>query len=628
MQLTYRNAGYASATVDYQIKRDEGLMIVTFLISEGPRVMIRAITFFGNDAVDRDSLLLFFEKDRSGLFGRGELPFVQSNVEAAVDEIRQRYITLGYLDVVVEGPRLTFVEDRSRVDISVIIREGLQYRIQRIDIRGDVLPDALDDLDSLRRKMIGQPYFNRRKLMLQTQLLEIYGNRGYPDTEVDVNRQPPTEPGQVLLDVLINSGPFVTISGIEVRGNKRTRTSFIRNRMRLKPGAPYNLDLQKESFRDLYKTGIFSKVDFQLEKSDVPGKRVLVVMVEEAPAKELYFEPGWGSYELLRLRVGFREKNLFGTGRIFGSEATGSAKARSLLVRLSDPFFLNTDIRADLDTFYNHRIEPSFTREDIGMSFSLIKDLTDNLMTTAKYTIRKTDISNTDNVEDKGSDQNYDFASLGIQANYDTRNDLFFPTEGQRTFAALEQADQSLGSDVNFTRLTGGARFFFRLAQNTVLGLRYTSGLIIPTRDQVTIPLAERFFNGGENTVRSFKESELGPRDTANDPAGGYGFNVFNIELRRRIIGNFTGSLFFDYGNVSPNRARQEQGKPPYDRRSDVISDTLNDFFKGFRPGVGFGFQYQLPVGPARIDFAFNPDRDKRRDEDFFVFHFAVGMAF
>ena len=58
------------------------------------------------------------------------------------------------------------------------------------------------------------------------------------------------------------------------------------------------------------------------------------------------------------------------------------------------------------------------------------------------------------------------------------------------------------------------------------------------------------------------------------------------------------------------------------------MSDTFSQYFKDFRTGVGFGLQYQLPVGPARVDFAFNPDQDTDRDEDFFVFHFSVGMAF
>ena len=627
MQISYRKAGYALATVDYKIEREGAQTKVTFIISEGPRTIIRNITFSGNAAISRDELLPFFEKSRTSLIGKGEPIFLKSDVDAAVDDIRQLYITRGYLDVVVKEPRLEFSEDRGWVDILVAIREGIQYRIHSITTLGDVTADAAGELDRIRKEMIGQPYYNRKRLLLQTQVIEIYGNLGYPDANIDVNRQPPKEPGQVELNVLIDSGPLVTISDIEIRGNERTRTKFIRNRIQLRPGERYDLALQKESFRDLYKTGIFSKVDFQLEETDARDKRVLVVQVEEAPAKELFFEPGWGSYELLRLKVGFREKNLFGTGHIFLSEATGSFKAYSLVGRLSDPFFLNTDIRADLTAFYSHRIEPSFTRDDIGMTFSLTKDLTDHLKGSAQYMIRNTGLSDLGE-EEKNLDDNYDFASITLQTAYDTRNDIFFPTSGQRIFASVEQADKSLGGDLNFTRLTGGTRFFFHLARYTVLGFRYTTGLIIPERDQITIPLAERFFNGGENTVRSFKETELGPQDDSNDPTGGYGFNVLNIELRQRIVGNFTGSLFFDYGNVSPNRSRQEQGKPPYDGRSDLISDTLDDYFKGFRAGVGFGFQYLLPIGPARVDFAFNPDPAKKRNEDSFVFHFSIGMAF
>ena len=626
MQLAYRKTGYAFAEVDYQIEKKD-ITKVTFIISEGPRVVIRNITFSGNQAFKNDVLQAYFEKDHTGLFGMGELPFVRSEVDSAVDQILQSYIAQGYLDVVIEAPKLEFTEDRSLVDCDITIQEGVQYTVFRVDLYGDVISDATNDLDRIRQELIGTPYFNRKKLLLQTQVLEVYGNHGFADAVVEVKRQASEKPEQVVLDVSINSGPLITISAIEIRGNQRTRPDFIRNRIRLKPGDRYDLALQKESFRDLYKTGIFSKVDLELEKTDMPEHRVLVVSVEETRSKELFFEPGWGSYEKLRLRVGFRENNLFGTGRIFGTQATGSLKAQSLVGNLSDPFFFNTDIRADLTAFYNRRIEPSFTRRDVGMSFSLTKYLTDNLLSTGEYTIRNTDISNVDEFEEE-SEGSYDYASLKFQGTYDTRNDIFFPTSGQRIFASAEQADEFLGGEINLTRLTGGARYFYQLTRSTVIGARYTTGLIVPGRDEVTLPLSERFFNGGENTVRSFKESELGPQDPDGDPTGGYGFNVINIELRQRLIGNLIGTVFVDVGNIAPNRSRQEQGKPPYDSRSDIISDTFNDFFKGFRPGVGFGFQYLLPVGPARIDFAFNPDYDADRDEDFFVFHFSVGTAF
>jgi outer membrane protein assembly complex protein YaeT len=627
MLLAYREAGYAFAEIDYQIETIQEATTVTFLISEGPRVIVRDIILSGNNAFDDDTLKAYFEKDRSGLLGEGELLFLRSNVASAAAEIRRRYLSEGYLDAAVEDPLLQFSNDRSQVAISVTIAEGIQYRVHRIDFRGDIPGELQGELEKLRQELINQPYFNRRKLFLRTGILEIYGNYGYPDAEVQIDRQSAGDPGQVVLAVSINSGRQVTVVAVEIRGNQRTRAGFIRNRIRLKPGERYNLAMQRQSFRDLYRTGIFSKVDFKLEATEASTKRVLVVIVEENRAKELFFEPGWGSYEQLRLRVGFQEKNLFGTGRIFRTEAGVSLKARTLTGTLADPFFLNTDIKADLTAFYNHREEPSFTREDLGMTFALNKQLTDNILSIVQYTIRDTDVSDVDRFAAQ-SEGDYKYAGIKGQLTYDTRNDIFFPTSGQRFFAAAEQADELLGSGINLTRLSGGARVFFHPARNTVVGVRYTAGLLLPGRDEVSLPLSERFFNGGENTVRSFKESELGPKDPSGNPVGGFGRNVINVELRQRLIGNLVGTVFFDYGNIAPNRTREERGEQAFDSRSDVISDTLDDFFSDFRPGIGFGLQYLLPVGPARVDFAFNPDHSSRRDEDSFVFHFSVGMAF
>jgi len=627
MELAYRNAGYAFAVVNYQIEKKETVPKITFLISEGPRVIVRDVIPIGNQALDDETIMGYFQKDRSGLFGKDELVFVRSKAAAAADEIRRYYTTQGYLDAVVGASEFDFTENRSQVNITIRIQEGIPYTVHRIEISGDGIEGAQEDLDQIRRELINQPYFKRKRLLLQTRILEVCGNYGYPDAVVEIDRRAAGEPGQVALDANISSGPRVSIAAIEIRGNERTRPNFIRKRMRLKPGDRYNLALQKESFRDLYRTGIFSKVDFELEKTEDPAKRVLVVVVAETHAKELFFEPGWGSYEKLRLRVGFQKKNLFGTGRIFRTQATGSLKARGLNGSLTDPFFFNTDIKANLTGFYNHRDEPSFTREDIGMAFALTKYLTDNVLSTAEYMIRSTDISDVFEFNEQ-SEGDYTYASIKGQVTYDTRNDLFFPTTGQRLFGSAEQAGEFLGGSINLTRLTGGVRLFFNLARYTVLGVRYTTGLLLPGQGEVTLPLSERFFNGGENRVRSFKESELGPKDPSGDPVGGYGFNIFNLELRQRLIGNIIGTVFLDYGNVAPNRSRLERGLQAYDSRSDVISDTLDDFFKDFRPGVGFGLQYLLPIGPARFDFAFNPDHSSQRDEDSFVFHFSIGTAF
>jgi outer membrane protein insertion porin family len=627
MELAYRKAGHAFATVDYQIEQVAKELVVTFTINEGPRVILQKIDIAGNATIARQTLMPFFEEGKSGLFGQGQLLFIKSNIESALSQIRDFYISQGYRDVVVGDAHYSFSDDRTEATVTVSIEEGLQYVVHDILFQGDLIPKAEDNLKKSRQELIGKPYFSRRRLILRSRLLEIYGNLGYPNTLVDVKEQQGTEPGMVVLAAEITKGPRVTISEILIRGNDKTKEKFIRNRLRLKPGGRFKLKWQQRSFRNLYKTGLFSKVDLYLEKQEGTDRWPLVVEVTEVPAKEVYFEPGWGSYELLRLKAGFQEKNLFGTGRIFGLEAIGSLKAQSLVARLSDPWFLNTKTKADLTGFYSRREEPSFTRKDQGGTLFFTRTLTNRVKATGGYGFRQTDVSDVDSqIEDEDEDDDvtdYDYASLKAQATYDSRSDLFFPVRGQRSFLSAEYADSFLGSDIKLTRLTAGVRYFISLTQSTVLAMRYRTGLIVPGKDDGYLPIAERFFNGGENTVRSFKQSELGPQDANGDPVGGLANNVINIELRQRLIGNLTGSLFLDFGNVSPNRTRAKN-----DKWSDIMSDTFSQYFKDFRTGVGFGLQYQLPVGPARVDFAFNPDRDSDRDEDFFVFHFSVGMAF
>lgn len=629
MVLAYRQEGFAFAAVDYRIEPTPEKTILTFTASEGPRVFVDQIEISGNAALDRKDLLPFFEQNTPGLFGQGRLRFIKSDIAAAMTGIQNHYLSRGYRDVVIDAPLFSFSSDRTRATVTLHIREGVQYVVHDIVVLGDTLPEIGHFLDQSRRETIGQPYFSRKRWLLRSRLLELYGNAGYPDATVVVLEQPGSDPGMIVLEAQITPGPLVTVSGIRVTGNEKTAPGFIHSRILLKPGDRFNLGLQQKSFRNLYQTGLFSKIDLHLEKQATGSERPLVAAVTEVPARELYVEPGWGSYEQLRVKTGYRNKNLFGTGRIFGLDAAASLKAQGLTTYLSDPWFLGTDVKADLPVAYSRREEPVYTRRDMEGALLFSKKLTRRLQANGGYAFRMTDVSDIDPAAiTADAPTDYAYGEVRAQITWDSRDDLFYPTRGQKSVIAVEHADTLLGSDITLTRLTGGVRWFIPLPHSVILGLRWRTGLIIPGSDDFNLPIAERFFTGGENTVRSFKQSELGPRDETGDPTGGLAFNVFNLELRRRLIGNLTGSVFLDCGNVSPNRTPAETGAPPYASRSDILSDTFDQYFKDFRTGVGFGLQYQLPIGPARIDFGFNPDRDRKREEDSFVVHFSVGMAF
>ncbi len=628
MEFAYRQAGFAFAVVDYRIEEAPEGIRATFAITEGPRVLLEGVAPVGNSAFGDDELRRFFEPERIRLFDPGPPVLIRSEIAAAVAAITDHYRDHGYLDIAIDAPDIRFSEDRSRATVHLSIREGPRHVIREIILEGEIPEETRRPLASLREELTGQPMVARRRGILQNRIEEIFAEQGRPDTTAAVRQVSAGENGDVVLAVAITSGEVVSIREITVSGNARTRESLIRSRVQMQPGERYRRSAERETFRELYRTGLFSTVAVGLAE-EKGAERTLAVAVVEAPAREVFVEPGWGSYELLRLRVGFRENNLLGHGVRLGTEAKVSVMGQGLNANLTDPFFLDTQTSASLAGFFTHREEPSFTQQELGGSLFFSRSLAQHLTATAGYRLKTVALSQIDAEEiAEASDRDYDLGSVKALATYDDRDNIFFPTRGRRGTFSVEHAAIALGGDVGFTRFRAGLRGFFGLTSATVVGLRYDTGLILPAAGEVAVPVSERFFNGGENTVRSFNQSELGPADEGGKPTGGLAYNVLSVELRQRLVGNFIGTLFLDLGNVAPNRTPSEQGQDAYDSRSRIVSDTFSDYFKDFRAGIGVGLQYLLPVGPARLDAAFNPDRDTGRNEERYAIHFSVGMAF
>jgi outer membrane protein insertion porin family len=629
MQAAYLQAGFAFASVDYTYEKKGDLVQVVFKVEEGPQVFIEHIKFEGNKTIPSDTLHGFFQGN-SGSWGKEQrVIFNESELMAAVSRIRDYYKGEGFFDVNVEKPVLSFTENRTGVDITIPIEEGPKYIINKVILSGDILPELSAELEKIQGELVGKPYYVRRKLLLRSSLEEAYDAIGYADAEFDIEMEKLDEPGRVNLLAAISSGEKVVIGEIVISGNDKTRASFIRDRVQFKPGDIYTNARRRESFRKLFDSGLFSKIDIKLSKPHTDNIRDLEVTVRELPTREYYVEPGWGSYERLRLRAGVFEKNLFGTGRDARIDGLISTKDENITLGYTDPWLLQTDITMNVPIYYDNRDEPSYTSEEIGFSVLFSRKFGANLTLATGYQYQVTQLSNlAPDAILQEEQENYNKGTIGIQATWDTRDDIFYPAKGLRLFGGVDISLPALGSEIDFGRITLGCRYFFELPQEYILGLRATTGLIIPLGNQSFIPISERFFNGGDTTVRSYQHSELGPKDENNEPTGGLGYNVFSVELRKRFYKNFAATLYVDAGNVAPNRSLLDRNFVPYSSRSDLMNDTFNDFFNDFKYGIGIGLQYLLPVGPVRIDVAYNPDPEKIWHEDTWVYHFSLGMAF
>jgi outer membrane protein assembly complex protein YaeT len=629
MRSKYLQSGFAFVQVDYLYEKTEEYIQVTFDVQEGPQVFVENIFFQGNRHMASDSLSGFFRETDDSLIKKQKSVFVESVIRDSINSMRDHYRGEGFADVIVKEPDLAFTADRAGVKITITIEEGPQYIISDLKLSGDLIPELTPELAKIKKDILRKPYYVRQKLFLRISLEEAYDTLGYADADIVVEAVRLEEPGRIIMLAGITSGERVVIDEVVVSGNENTKTSFIRDRVVLKPGDIYTRAKRTESFRNLYESGLFAKIRIEPQVQGDDGRRVLAVEVEELPTREYYIEPGWGSYERLRLRAGALEKNLFGSGKNGRLDGLVSTKGETFIVSYIDPWLLQTRITMNVPLSYERREEPSYTSKETALSVLLSRKFGRNLTLSTGYKFKMTQLLdvNEDTPLEKGEDD-YNQGTLGLQAVWDTRDDIFFPSKGMRIAGGFDISLPALGSEVEFSRITLGWRYFIGLPREYILGLRVTTGLIIPVSDQFFIPISERFFNGGDNTVRSYKHSQLGLKDENNEAIGGLGYNVFSIELRKRIYKNFAGTLYVDAGNVSPNRSLLERGMLPYTDRSELMDDTFGDFFSDFKFGVGFGLQYVLPVGPLRFDLAYNPDPEEVWHEDSWVFHFSLGMAF
>lgn len=597
----YHSQGFPQATVEYRIEVESGHAVVTLVVVEGPQILLRNVAFTGNQHFSSEELRALLESPRRGLLGMGSQVFAESDIASLADSIALAYYRDGFLDVRVEEPEIEPVLDGAQRDVRITLHEGIRYRVTRFDLAG-YTAFTREELQASLATMIGLPYSARRSYEARARIQELYAEQGYSSTRVAIQAVLEGDEGSMVLQADIEEGPQVRLRSIRVTGNEDTRESFILERIPLEPGDLLKLSAQRTGSRRLFGTGLFEKVEMQV---DGDGElRDLVIEVEELPSVEVSLSPGYGSYEQLRLKAGILERSFLGTGRLVRAEALVSQVGETLQAGITDPWFLGTEVTADLAGNYRRREEPSFTVQDSGVGTFLKRALGPDWAILVGYQFRLSQTSDVD-VAQANLAEDLLIGSASIELTTDTRNDFFNPSEGYRASVRVEYGDRFLASELDFFRTQFTASYSLRLLQDLVLALHAQTGFVIPLYDTDVIPLQERFFNGGERTVRAFKESELGPADAFGEPLGGETLNVANAEFRYQITDEFQIAAFYDIGNVGLD----------FDR-----------YFHDFRGGPGAGLRYLLPIGAVRLDAGFNPTR--RRGEDSFVVHLSVGMAF
>ncbi len=612
IKALYRSEGFYLAEVDYRIDPvKEGEVNVTFLIHEGIKVKVGRISFIGNR--------VFSEKDLKKVMKTKEwsiLSLITKRgiyddflLERDINAILAKYYDNGYVRAEVGPPQVEVSQDKEWIYITIPIKEGEQYRVGKVDVAGDLIRSKIELLEDLRTKE-GALYSRSAVSRDISRLAEIYGDEGY--AFVDVKPLTRIDDRKRVVDVTFNitKGEKVYIERIDIKGNTRTRDKVIRRELEVYEGEPYSATGIKRSKRNLNRLGYFDEVKITSKPGSAPDRMVLEVDVKERPTGAIAAGAGYSSVDHFIISTSISENNLFGTGRKVKLEATLSSTTKRYDISFTEPWLLDRPISAGFDLFRLDREYPDFTRYsnggDVRFGFKVYKDTNLFLMYKLEE-VEVKDVASDASVIIKEQEGRRVESSITTSLTRDTRNSFFDPTEGSKVELSVEFAGGPLDGDTNFAKYVITGDKYFPMPKDTTLRVRGILGYVHSFGGK-SIPVYERFFLGGINTLRGFKTRSIGPKDeVTGEVIGGDKEIVLNLEYIFPLFKEqrVKGLVFFDAGNAY-----------------DVGEFDLGDI----RTSAGFGIRWLSPIGPLRLEWGYVLDR--KAGEESSQFEFAVGATF
>ena len=555
------------------------------------------------------------------------------------------YRNNGFLEAKVTLQAIELVENGAFADILIRVDEGEPTRVDVVGFEGTG-PVAEDRLAKGLRLRPGVP-FNPTLISADVYAMKReYFEKGYVAVEIDDSVT--VDGKSVRLFYRIAPGPVVTIRRIEIRGNRLTKDYIIERELVVKEGEPFRLSKAIETQRNLFETGLFTEAEILPESLDAKS-RTVDVAVRVRERKSAYFEVGFGVGNILGSRVTgeWGDKNLFGRGKKLRLKAEysfglfeggvvdfGNIDPKVKYYRYDAEFGERHIFGSQFLLGINAYLEKDATVEAIiirtrGVAVGGLRHLTPRTDLLLRLLAERIEREATD----VGSERSNSRLVAGALS-HDARDFILDPRKGGYRDIRFELAGGVLGGDNDFYTLNTTLQKYWTKRRSSVIALRTRVGFAdaYGSSKDTGVPVENRFFTGGGNSVRGFKENSLGPTAVLDPESasptetviGGRLLLLGNAEVRFPIPFfsryRFSGAVFADGGNVWSSLGSVDlEDFRLYAGKGDVTEDD-------FRYSVGVGLRYNTPVGPIRLDYGMPIKKD---DTDRFgLFHVSLGQSF
>lgn len=656
----YNDQGYVNALVDYAVTVEaNNQAVVTLDINEGGRLLIKKISFEGNKAFTegelRDQIATKEEWLFSFLTNRGVLDRDVLTNDVAL--LSQFYNDHGYVEHKIDDPVL--LRARDGLELVFRVHEGPQYRVGKVEIGGELIQDGREMLKAVKLTT-GQIFRGSRLREDITKLEEIYANKGFAFRQIDPVTHVNSVQKTVDVALVITKGPPVYFNRVLVAGNTKTRDKVVRRELLTNEQELFSANKITQSRNALQRTGYFEDVQLTTKKTGQPDTIDLLVDVKEGPTGAFQVGAGFSSGDGFLFNANISEKNLMGRGQgVTGNFSIGSSR-QDFIVNINEPYFMDSKVAMGLEGFNTEREFSDFDERKLGFGVNSSYPLKDFRMPFFGRPRNERPIGS-DELPGSDSPTFWDYMRGGLAydlthenisgvsasapesikseegksltsavtpgISYDSRDHFFAPTEGTKSAFAVKVA--GLGGDSRFIKSDVSGRWHYPLLKDPKWGgsyvlalggsVGYGIGLAERNNGKKDLPLFERYFLGGINSIRGFAERSVGPRVESNCPKadeppgpckdtdviGGDRAMVFNTEILFPIMEQYgiRGVAFFDVGNA--------------------FSEAEGFSFGDLRKSVGAGVRWMSPFGPLRVELGF--PLNKKPDDETSVLGFSIG---
>jgi translocation and assembly module TamA len=493
----------------------------------------------------------------------------------APEQIREALQPFGYYQVEIDSALSRDEGAQSAWVATYRIDPGEQVVIGDVDYV--LAGEAVDDVDfpQIFGLLEGTALTHAQWEAAKDELLFAAAERGYLDARLEHSRIV-VDPDRNTADVEVrfDSGSRYYFGPVRFRQDM-LRPEYLRRFVGLEAGAPYNQSAVLRLQTSLLDTDYFSRVEMvpMLEEAD-PETHIVPLEVHISPNERDKYRAGIGFATDIgpKLTLDWTRRWVNRRGHRAKAELVLAPKYQSVLgeywVPLKKPatehirfkaevYHLETDTRiedvASLDVA--HSVQHRGWRRDIGVEYSF-----------EDYDI---------------ADEQNDLNELVpyIEFSRTVTDNPLYTARGYRLKFGLRGTLEYVGSTANYVSATASGKWIRAFADDYRFLTRADLG--VTWADSIDdVPGSRRFFAGGDQSIRAYGFDDLGPRDpVTGDVIGGRYLAVGSLELERRIKGNWSGAVFYDFGNA-------------------FDPDLDNEF----KHSVGIGGRWRSPIGQVRLD--------------------------